>query len=118
MQPYKVTSEKIMKLASAHWALKTLTVAVELSVFKTLNKKEMNLNEISAEMNLPIRSMERLLNALVAIEFLEKNNFKYKNTAISQMHLVEGEANYLGDFIKLNCYFSISIIAWNVGSKL
>lgn len=102
MEKKEVSPASILKLTTGHWALKALTVAVDLSVFTNLKEKSLTYIELSKKLNIPMNSLERLLNANVALGFLEKVGDKYSNTDIASVYLIEGLPNYLGDFVKLS----------------
>ena len=101
MNTKHISPESIMQLATGHWSLKALAVAVDLSIFTAMKGKELTGSELGGLLGLPLRSLERLLNANAALGFLEKSDHKYRNTDVAETYLVEGLPNYLGDFVKL-----------------
>ena len=96
-----VSPESIMRLTSAHWALKALSEAVDFSIFTVLQGKPQTAAQLAEVLNLPKRSLKRLLNANVALGFLRVKNSEYKNSEIAQAYLTENNPSYLGDFVKL-----------------
>lgn len=96
-----VSPESIMRLTSAHWSLKALSEAVDLSIFTILQEGPQTANQLSETLNLPKRSLTRLLNANVALGFLKVKNSEYQNSEVSQTFLTENKPSYLGDFVKL-----------------
>ena len=96
-----VSPESIMQLTSAHWALKALSVAVDLSVFTFLKNRPQNATELAGLLEVPERSLKRLLNANVALGFLRMEGQNYVNSDVAEAFLVEGGPRYLGDFVKL-----------------
>ena len=101
MNAKSVSPESIMRLTSAHWSLKALSVAVDLSVFTLLQKGPQTATQLAGLLKLPERSLKRLLNANVALGFLRKADEEYENSEVAQAYLVEGLPSYLGDFVKL-----------------
>lgn len=97
-----VSPERIMQLTSAHWALKALAVAVDLSIFTSLKGQTLTAAQLAELLGVPLRSLERLLNANAALGFLEKSADTYRNAEVAEVYLVEGLPSYLGDFIKLS----------------
>ena len=102
MQPKPVSPQKIMQLTSAHWALQALAVAVDLSVFTTLGDRRLTAAELSGQLHVPQRSLERLLDANAALGFLEKADGAYGNTDVAAAFLVQGRPAYLGDYVKMS----------------
>ena len=102
MNAKPVSPDKIMQLTSAHWALKALAVAVDLSVFTSLKGQALTAGQLAELLGVPLRSLERLLNANVSLGFLEKSADTYRNAAVAEVYLVEGLPGYLGDFVKLS----------------
>jgi hypothetical protein len=77
-----------------------LTTAVEFKVFNlTVEKK--TAPEIAASLNTHETNTKLFLNALCAVDLLEKENGAYINTDLSNTYLVEGAHCYLGDFLLL-----------------
>lgn len=101
MNAKSISPESIMRLTSAHWSLKALSVAVDLSIFTFLQKESQTAEQLAGRLNLPKRSLTRLLNANVALGFLRKVDKVYENTEVAVSYLIEGSPNYLGDFVKL-----------------
>ena len=96
-----ISPESIMRLTSAHWSLKALSEAVDLSIFSVLQEEPQTATQLSERLNLPKRSLTRLLDANVALGFLKVKNTKYENSEVSHAFLTENMPSYLGDFVKL-----------------
>jgi len=101
MNAKSISPESIMRLTSAHWSLKALSVGVDLSIFTFLQKGPQTASRLAGLLNLPERSLKRLLNANVALGFLRKADEVYENSKVAQAYLIEGTPSYLGDFVKL-----------------
>ena len=101
MNTKHVSPERIMQLATGHWSLKALAVAVDLSIFTSLKGQDLRATQLGELIGVPVRSLERLLNANAALGFLDKSGDTYRNTDVAETYLVEELPGYLGDFIKL-----------------
>lgn len=101
MTAKSVSPENIMRLTSAHWSLKALATAVDLSVFTHLQRGPQTATQLARLLDMPERSLTRLLNANAALGFLRKVADQYENTEVSQLYLTEESPSYLGDFVKL-----------------
>jgi len=96
-----VSPESIMRLTSAHWSLKALSEAVDLSIFTVLQEEPQTVTQLAGVLNIPKRSLKRLLNANVALGFLRVKDTEYENSEVAQAYLIEKKPSYLGDFVKL-----------------
>ncbi len=101
MNTKPVSPERIMQLATGHWSLKALAVAVDLSIFTSLKSQGLTATQLGELLGVPLRSLKRLLNANAALGFLDKSGDTYRNTDVAETYLVEELPSYLGDFIKL-----------------
>lgn len=92
---------KIMQIMHSRWAVETLRSAVELGVFSKLEKTSKNATELSSELACPSFGVELLLNALLALGFLEKGtDGKFKLTPQSRTYLVKESQLYIGDYVQ------------------
>ena len=78
---------------------KTLLAALELDVFSNLKEVKTH-TEIAEKLSLHPDNTGRLLDALAAMALLEKKDGIYKNTALSDTHLVKGLDTYIGGYLK------------------
>ena len=97
----RIGPEPIMRLTTGHWSLKALAAAVDLGIFNCLQGTPMPVSTLAEALQLPERSLERLLDANAALGFLEKHDRVYENAEIAGVYLVEGFPDYLGDFVRL-----------------
>jgi hypothetical protein len=74
-----------------------LLAGIQLGIFSELRESQ-NHMEIAAKLSLHPENTGRLLDALAAIELLEKKEGSYKNTALSDRHLAKGSDSYLGEY--------------------
>lgn len=97
----KITIEPISSLTTNMWKFRVLAAAIKLNVFDVTQNIH-DVNEIAKELKLKMDPLERLLNALVAMELLEKKEDSYFNKYISTKFLIKNSKGYYGDFILMN----------------
>ncbi|MBX3044283.1 MAG: methyltransferase [Candidatus Kapabacteria bacterium] len=88
--------EFIEDIAFAFKKSRVLLTASELNVFEAIGYRSLSAKEIAEALHLDIKSTERLLNALVGIDLLEKKDQNYNNTEASLKHLLRGSDAYIG----------------------
>ena len=76
-----------------------LHAAVKLDVFTVIGDGQLSGNEISRQINATQRGVERLLDALVAMELLVKVDEIYANSPSGQTFLSKNSAQYIGHII-------------------
>lgn len=97
----KITIEPISSITTNLWKFRVLSAAIKLNVFDILEDVQ-DIKEIADELKINIDSLQRLLNALVAMDFLEKKDESYLNKPISSKFLVKSSSEYYGNFILMN----------------
>lgn len=70
-------------------ASRIILTAVELDLFTAVGQKS-SAAEVAKRLSLDPRATEMLLNALVALNLLEKHQDKFSNSAVSSRYLIEG----------------------------
>ena len=78
--PHKWTEEEILNIAKGYQKASLLFAAADLDIFSTLNKKPMTAKALSTELDTDYRATSVLLDALVAMALLTKQNAKYSVT--------------------------------------
>lgn len=91
--------EYILDLCRGYWAARTLFWGVEKGVFTLLEQGERGAREIAGILRTEPGATERVLNALVALGLLTKNSNSFRNSYVSDMHLVRGRRLYLGNTV-------------------
>jgi SAM-dependent methyltransferase len=86
----------IMELATAFQRSRPLLTAFELELFTALASEARTSDEVAAEIGAEPRATDRLMNALVALELLEKENGRFRNSPLAGKYLVKGRPDYLG----------------------
>ena len=90
----EVSPRRIMELSRAFQASRVFLTAYEMDVFSVLDDKEKTSDEVATAINADLRGTDRLLNALCALEFLNKSGNKYANAPDAAKYLVKGKPDY------------------------
>lgn len=92
---------RIMRLAGGFQESKILMTANDLDLFSEVSAGCCSGEDLAAKLQVNARALMILMNALVAMGLLRKENGCYRNTELADRHLVKNGSEYLGDFIKL-----------------
>jgi predicted O-methyltransferase YrrM len=87
---------ELMNSIFAFREARIILTAFELEIFSVLGSNSKSSKEISGIIKTNERATDRLLNALVAIGLLIKENEKFSNTDFSLKHLVKYNPGFLG----------------------
>ncbi|HWE94657.1 MAG TPA: class I SAM-dependent methyltransferase [Tepidisphaeraceae bacterium] len=87
-------------MASGYEPALILEAAVRVGVFDALDARPLTLDEAAAQTGASRRGLRALLNALVALELLDRNADRYALTAESAAYLVSGKPTYQGYMCK------------------
>lgn len=79
----------LMEQIQGYRASRIILTAVELDIFTAVGEKA-TFDEVAGKINTDPRATEMFLNALVALELLDKKDIVYTNTAVSKRYLMEG----------------------------
>jgi len=91
----------LLSLGLAFWKAKALLAAVEIGIFGELAKGSRTSVELSSLLGLEGRGVEDLLDALVALGILTRNDGRYANGVAAAEHLVPGLPGYMGGAFEL-----------------
>ncbi len=89
------TPESIRNFINHFQKSRVLLSAFELDIFTILDKSAKTSGEVAKKIRADERATDRLMNAVVAIGFLEKRNGKFKNTKEASDFLVKGKPEYM-----------------------
>jgi SAM-dependent methyltransferase len=103
--------QSIRELIYGFQKSRIVLTAFELEIFSVLESGEMSSIEVAAKCCTESRATERLLNALVALELLIKENDKFRNSKVALQYLVKGMPGYMGGIMH-------SVNLWNTWSNL
>ena len=90
---------ELLEISGYFWKTCTLQTAVRLNVFTFIGDEQVTIGQISKKLNGAQRGLERLLDALTAMDLLEKTDDKYANTPSGKTFLTKDSAKYLGHII-------------------
>jgi precorrin-6B methylase 2 len=90
---------ELLEVSGYFWKTGTLHAAVKLDVFTCLGERQLSSEEVSDRLKASSKGVERLLNALVAMELLTKADDKYFNTSSAKEFLSKDSPKYLGNII-------------------
>lgn len=89
----------ILEISSAYQKSKILLTACELDVFSVLGNEEKTSKEIAYEIDVDERAIDRLMNALCALNLLVKRTNYYSNTKGTFRFLVNGQPEFIGNMM-------------------
>ncbi len=92
----------IREFASSFQKSRILLTGFELDIFTNLDEKGSSSRQIARDLHLDEHACERLLNALVSMDFLKKENHLFFNTPDSFEFLSKKGPGYLGGLMHTN----------------
>lgn len=96
------TPERVLEIGQGFWASKTLMSAIKLGVFTQLDHNgPQSFGELEDALGLHPRSSRDFLDALVALDLLDREDGQYRNTAESAAFLVEGKPTSFVDWFEM-----------------
>ncbi len=93
---------EIRKTVMAFQKSRIILSAFELDVFTMIGEAGHKAEDLADRLNLDKKAAERLLNALVALQLLEKNNGKFSNTAAGLKFLSKNSPDYMAGLMHSN----------------
>ena len=88
---------QILDIAYGFQKSRILLTAMDLGIFDSIADNSKTASEIASDVSANPKSLERLLNALTAIDLLEKKGDKFSNSKASYALLVKGNPNYMSN---------------------
>lgn len=101
MPPDHPTPDHIMEIGLGFQASKTLLTATKLGVFEALAAGPKTRAALEEKVGLHPRSSADFLDALVALDLLDREDGEYRNTREADAFLVPGSPSYLGGFLEM-----------------
>src|SRR5262245_47132414 len=95
------TPDCVFKTGFGFWEAKVLLSAVELGLFTELAKEPAELASLSQRLGLHDRAARDLLDALVALKLLQRQDGLYSNTAETDMFLDNAKPTYVGGLLAM-----------------
>ncbi len=99
MHKKELNPGSILQISGNYWETCTLHAGVKLDVFSIIGNRRLKSKDVSDKLQGDRRGVEMLLNALTAMELLEKNENTYSNTPLSLAFLVRDSSRYIGHII-------------------
>lgn len=84
-----------------YWETKILLTGVKLELFTLLDGKELTAAEMAPRIPADAERLQFLMNALVAMRILTKQEDRFANTPVAQMYLVKHSDQYAGHLLVL-----------------
>jgi hypothetical protein len=97
----QLTPERILGLGLAFWGSKTLLSAVEIGLFTELAKSSLDFETLAERLMLHPRSARDFLDALVALDMLERDGDRYSNTPETDLFLDRAKPSYVGGILEM-----------------
>jgi len=101
MPPESPRPDHILELGLGFQASKTVLTATKLGVFEALSNGPKSRETLEDELGLHPRSSADFLDALVALDLLDREDGRYQNTPETDAFLVPGRPSYLGGFLEM-----------------
>jgi predicted O-methyltransferase YrrM len=89
----------LLRLSGSYWQTFALHAGVKMGVFTMLAKQPMTAADAADCIDANPRALGMLLNALCAMQLLQKEDEHYALTAAARQYLVEGSPDYVGYMI-------------------
>lgn len=93
--------DRILQVGTGFWASRALLSAVEMEVFTELAKGPEALEILAGRLGLHPRSSRDFLDALVAMDFLRREDGKYANTPATDFFLDKHKPSYIGGMLEM-----------------
>ena len=104
---------ELTRLASGHVEARIVQGAVQLGIFDAIGSDSKCSRTLATELDLDPRATELILNALAALELVEKNGALFSLSPVAAKYLVRTSPHYLGGMILFdaslwNCWESLA----------
>ncbi len=106
-----MNAKELREMAVAFQKSRIILTAYELDIFTFINDKSLNAETIAKGLNLNKNATERLLNALVATDLLNKENENFSNSKESVQFLSKNSSEFMAGLMHSNHL-------WNTWSHL
>ncbi len=99
MSPHQMNPGSLFEISGYYWKTCTLHAAVKLDLFTAIGARQLSGSDVAAKIGADPRAATMLLNALTAMDLLEKNGALFANTPIAQAFLCKESKRYIGYMI-------------------
>ena len=94
-------AQALHALGLGFMAARTLHVALELRLFTHLAAGAQTLGQVAQALGLVERAAGRLLYACAALGLVQATGGVFRNTALTQKYLVEGQPTFIGSYLQM-----------------
>jgi hypothetical protein len=91
---------KLLETSGAYWKTCALHAAVQLDVFSVIADQRLSAEAVAKSLKADPRALAMLLNAVTAMDLLEKSGDRYANTPEARTFLCKSSPGYIGYIIK------------------
>lgn len=105
MNKMQISPESVIELLSNYQKSRVLLTGIELNVFSAIENQKSSSNAIAKKVGADTRALDRLMNALSGLGFLNKVKCLFSNTDFSKKYLCENSKEYmlqLGHIVNMN----------------
>ncbi|MFO8085361.1 MAG: methyltransferase dimerization domain-containing protein [Desulfobacterales bacterium] len=99
MSSHEWNPGELLEISGCYWKTCALHAGVKLDMFSIIGEKELTAENVVEKLNGDIDGIERLLNALTAMELLVKNRGKFQNSDGAKAFLVKRSPAFVGFMI-------------------
>lgn len=100
MKTQELNPGALLQISGSYWETCTLHAGVNLDVFTRIGNDYLSSDMIAETLDGNERGVKVLLDALAAMDLLEKKDGKYGNTALASTFLSKHSSRYIGHIIK------------------
>ncbi|MFM0340540.1 methyltransferase [Paraburkholderia fungorum] len=93
--------DRLLQLGMGFWPAKTLLSAVELELFTHLSNGPQDARQLAEALGLHPRSVHDFLDTLVALNVLERDDGRYRNTPDAALFLDKSKPGYVGGILEM-----------------
>ncbi len=90
---------KLLEISGSYWKTCALHAGVKLNLFSIVGDNELTAGDVASQLDAHVDGIERLLNALTAMELMVKTGDKFKNSDGAKAFLVKNAPGYIGYMI-------------------
>lgn len=99
-EPLPADMPGLMKIVNGFEQAAVVLGAAQLDLFSPLAKGPLTAAELAAQTGLPVRGIERLLNASAALGVVTKEAERYRNAPAADAFLVKDKPGYVGNMLR------------------
>ena len=99
---------QLSQLTLGYWKSQVLFAAEGLGVFRALRSGPCSAADLAERLGAAPDTLERLLNACVAVELVRRNGTNFENAPLATTFLAQEGPKFMGNWVRFmaNCYDS------------